>query len=537
MSNDLNPETAARDTVESVKTGAETPQHNVKLKRGMHQRHMSMIAIGGSIGTGLFVASGATINQAGPGGALLAYALIGVMVFFLMQSLGEMATYLPIAGSFGEYARRFVSPSFGFAMGWNYWYNWAITVAAELSASALVMKYWLPDTPGWIWSALFLAILFIINALSARAYGEGEFWFALIKVITVVVFLIVGIAMIVGILGGQPAGYENWILEDAPFVNGGMGILAVFMIAGFSFQGTEMVGVAAGEAEDPERTVPKAINTVFWRILLFYIFAIAIIAFLIPYTDKRLLNPDESIALSPFTLVFDQAGVLGAATVMNAVILTSVLSAGNSGLYASTRMLYSLALQHQAPRFFAYTTKRGVPMNALIATTIIGFFAFLSSLIGDGAAYTWLVNASGLAGFVTWVGIAWSHYKFRKAFLAQGHHVSELPFRASLYPLGPLIALFMCVFVIVGQNYEALLGRGNFVSLLSSYIGLPFFFALWIGHKLVTRAKPVAPHEADFTRPDDFHSAVLAGSVEEVTTLKAAYKAKKQAEKLRAKEN
>ena len=194
MSKELNP----MPTIETA-TGAggntqtmTMPQHNVKLKRGMRQRHLSMIAIGGSIGTGLFVASGATINQAGPGGALLAYALIGIMVFFLMQSLGEMATYLPIAGSFGEYARRFVSPSFGFAMGWNYWYNWAITVAAELSASALVMKYWLPETPGWIWSGLFLTILFVINALSARAYGEGEFWFALIKVITVVVFLVVG---------------------------------------------------------------------------------------------------------------------------------------------------------------------------------------------------------------------------------------------------------------------------------------------------------------------------------------------------------
>ncbi|EFM45549.1 amino acid permease [Mobiluncus mulieris] len=533
MSKELNP-TPTIETATGVGGNTQTmtmPQHNVKLKRGMRQRHLSMIAIGGSIGTGLFVASGATINQAGPGGALLAYALIGIMVFFLMQSLGEMATYLPIAGSFGEYARRFVSPSFGFAMGWNYWYNWAITVAAELSASALVMKYWLPETPGWIWSGLFLTILFVINALSARAYGEGEFWFALIKVITVVVFLVVGIAMILGILGGQHASFENWTTGDAPFVNGGMGILAVFMIAGFSFQGTEMVGVAAGEAENPEHSVPKAINTVFWRILLFYILAIAVIAFLIPYTDSRLLNPDESIALSPFTLVFEKAGVLAAASVMNAVILTSVLSAGNSGLYASTRMLYSLALQHQAPRFFSYTTRRGVPMNALIATTIIGFFAFLSSLIGDGAAYTWLVNASGLAGFITWVGIAWSHYKFRKAFLAQGHRVEDLPFKASLYPLGPLIALFMCVFVIVGQNYEALLGRGDFLSLLSSYLGLPLFLGLWIGHKLVTRARPVAPHEADFTRPTDFQSAVLAGSVQDVKALKAARKASKQADK------
>ena len=237
------------------------------LKRGLHSRHLTMIAIGGAIGTGLFVASGETISTAGPGGALVAYAAIGLMVYLLMQSLGEMATFLPVAGSFEEYGRRFVSPSFGFAIGWNYWYNWAITVAAELAAAALVMKFWFPDTPGWMWSAIFLTILVTLNALSARAYGEGEFWFALVKVVTVVVFLVLGVLMIVGVMGGSSPGFENWTEGEAPFVGGGLGILAVFMVAGFSFQGTELVAVAAGEVEHPEKNVPRAIRTIFWRIL------------------------------------------------------------------------------------------------------------------------------------------------------------------------------------------------------------------------------------------------------------------------------
>ena len=432
--------------------------HNKKLQRGMKGRHLSMIAIGGSIGTGLFVASGATINTAGPGGALLAYALIGIMVWFLMQSLGEMATYLPVAGSFGEYSRRFVSPSFGFAMGWNYWYNWSITVAAELVAAALVMQYWLPDVPAWVWSAIFLALLFIINAFSAGAYGESEFWFAFIKVATVIIFLVLGLAMIVGILGSDtPVGFANWTKDGNTFKDFPLGILAVFMIAGFSFQGTEMVRVAAGEARNPEKTIPKAINTVFWRILLFYIFAIVVIAFLIPYDDPRLLNDSGDITLSPFTLVFDKVGIAAAASIM----------------------------------------------NALLATTAIGFFAFLTSLIGNGAAYVWLVNASGLAGFITWCGIAWSHYKFRKAYTAQGHDVNQLPFKAALYPLGPIIALVMCLVVIAGQNLEAFTGKADFVSLLTAYIGLPLFLALWLGHKLITKAPAVKPEEADFTRPDD----------------------------------
>lgn len=302
---------------------------------------------------------------------------------------------------------------------------------------------------------------------------------------------------------GQSPGTSNWTNGEAPFVNGGWGILSVFMVAGFSFQGTEMVGIAAGEAEDPDRTIPRAIRAVFWRILIFYIAAIAVIGFLIPYTDPSLLNPDGDIALSPFTLVFDRAGVAAAAAVMNAVILTSVLSAGTSGLYASTRMLYGLAKSGQAPRLFGTTTRRGIPMAALMATTFVGAASFLTSLIGDGGAYTWLVNASGLAGFITWVGIAWSHFKFRRAYVAQGNDPADLPFRASLFPIGPMLALFMTLVVIIGQNTEALLGKTNFTALASSYIGLPLFLALWLGHKLITRAPAVMPLEADLTRRSD----------------------------------
>ena len=471
------------------------------LQRTLKSRHLTMIAMGGAIGTGLFVASGNSINTAGPGGALVAYAAIGLMVFLLMQSLGEMATHLPVAGSFEEYSTRYISRSFGFAIGWNYWYNWAITVAAELVAAALVMRYWFPDVPAWIWSAVFLVILFALNALSARAYGEGEFWFSLVKVITVVIFLILGVLMILGILGGPSPGFHNWTAGEAPFVNGFTGIMSIFMVAGFSFQGTELVGVAAGEAENPGETVPKAIRTVFLRILLFYIGAITVIGFLIPYTDPSLLASDvEDVSISPFTLVFEHAGVLAAASVMNAVILTAILSAGNSGLYASTRMLYALANSGKAPRFLATVNRRGVPMHALLATTLIGMFCFLTTLIGEGEAYVWLINASGLAGFIVWMGIAWSHYRFRKAYVLQGGDPKDLTYQARFFPIGPIVALVMCAIVIVGQGYSIFTsGDVNPLSLLSSYLGLPVFLALWLGHKLVTKDKPVDLRTADVT--------------------------------------
>ena len=480
---------------------AETDQSS-GLRRTLKTRHLTMIAMGGAIGTGLFVASGNSIATAGPGGALLAYVLIGFMVFLLMQSLGEMASYLPVSGAFEEYATRFVSPSFGFAIGWNYWYNWAITVAAELVAAALVMRYWLPDVPSWIWSALFLAILFGLNALSTRSYGESEFWFSLIKVATVVIFLVLGVLMILGIMGGEAPGFENWTTGEAPFVGGGFGLMAIFLVAGFSFQGTELVGVAAGEAEDPEKNVPTAIRTVFFRILLFYVGAITIIGFLIPYTSPNLLGSDvEDISISPFTLVFENAGVLAAATVMNAVILTAILSAGNSGLYASTRMLWALADSGKAPRFLAKVNRRGVPMNALLVTTLVGALCFLTTLIGDGAAYVWLVSASGMAGFIVWMGIAWSHYRFRRAYLAQGRDLADLPYKAALFPLGPIVALLMCAVVVLGQNFEAFAaGTADLLSIVTAYIGLPLFLAVWLGHKLVTKSRPVRYEDADLSR-------------------------------------
>lgn len=468
-----------------------------ELKRGLASRHLTMIAIGGAIGTGLFVASGSTIAEAGPGGALLAYGLIGIMVLLLMQSLGEMSANLPVAGSFQTFASRYVSPSFGFAMGWNYWFNWAITVAAELVAAGVIMSYWLPDVPGWIWAGAFLAIILGINILSARSYGESEFWLATIKVTTVIVFLIAGVAMIFGILGNHTAGFSYWTEGEAPFKGGFLSVLAIFMVAGFSFQGTEMIGVAAGESENPRRDVPRALKSVFWRIMLFYIGAIAVIGTLIPYTSPNLLRSDATdIAYSPFTMVFENLGLAFAASVMNAVILTAILSAGNSGLYVSSRMLYSLALEGRAPKIFAKVNSRGIPMPALLMTAAIGLFGFVSAIVGEGSAYTWLINISGLSGFITWVGVAICHYRFRRAYVAQGKDVNDLPYKAPLFPLGPIVALLMCLLVIAGQNYNAIFA-GHWFEVVSAYIGLPIIIAAWGIHKLVTGSKRIPLDQVD----------------------------------------
>lgn len=474
-----------------------TTSETTQLKRTLKTRHLMMISLGGSIGTGIFLASGGAIHNAGPGGALLAYGAVGIMVYFLMTSLAEMAAYMPVAGSFKVYATKFVDPAFGFAIGWNYWYNWAITIAAELAAVVLIMKFWFPESHSYIWSGLALAIMFGFNYLSARGFGEAEFWFALIKVVTVIIFIITGFLMIIGILGGEAIGFTNFTIGDAPFNGGFFAILGVFMAAGFSFQGTELLGVAAGESQDPEKSIPKAINSVFWRILLFYILAIFIIGLILPYTDERLLS--DAVSVSPFTLVFERAGFAFAASVMNAIILTSVLSAGNSGMYASTRMLWDLARDGKAPKFLGKLDKRGVPVNALIVTTLVGSLAFLTTFFGDGKVYIWLLNASGMAGFVTWLGIAISHYRFRRAYIAQGGDISKLPYRAKWFPLGPLLALGLCIFIILGQNFQSFIGGNiDWGSMVATYIGLPFFIIIWLGYKIKHKTKLIPLKDCDF---------------------------------------
>lgn len=464
-----------------------------QLHRKLGARHLNMIAIGGSIGTGLFLASGATIASAGPAGALLAYALIGVMIYFLMTSLGELATHVPTSGAFFTYGSRYVEEGFGFALGWNYWYNWAITVAFELVAVQFIMKFWFPEIPGFYWSLLFLIIIFVINALTVKGFGEGEFIFSMVKVLAIIAFIIVGIFMIAKIM--MTPGVEtfgNWTVGEAPFVGGLQALIGVAMIAGFSFQGTEMVGVAAGESKEPRKTIPIAIKQIFWRILLFYIVCIFLIGTLIAYNDPSLLQAKETenIALSPFTLIFEKAGFAFAASVMNAVILTAILSAGNSGLYSSTRMLFDMAKEGRAPKLFAKLDTRGVPMNALYATTFIASFCFLTTFIGEQAVFNWLLNMSGMCGFIVWLGIAISHYRFRKGYLHQGNKLEDLGYRAKFFPYAPWFAFILCVLVILGQNYQALLGdKIDWLGLLSTYITIPLFLALWLGYKWKHKTK------------------------------------------------
>jgi lysine-specific permease len=485
-----------------------TSSETRELHRGIGTRQLSMIAIGGAIGTGLFFASGGAIAQAGPGGAMLAYGVMGLAVYCMMQSLGEMATQLPIPGSFEAYAERFIDPSLGFAVGWNYWFSWSITLAAELVAGALIVQFWFPHSNSALWAMSFFAVLLLLNLLSVKAYAEAEYWFAGIKVVTVIIFLAVGGLMIAGIIGDHGVGFQNWTLSDAktgtraPFVGGLTAVLTVFLVAGFSFQGTEGVGLAAAETTNPSKNVPKAIRTVFWRILLFYIGSIFVVGTLIAYTDPNLMHGDEShIAYSPFTMVFQQLPRFGYYTsnIMNAVILSSVLSCGNSSMYVASRMLYAMSHSGKAPKLFQQLNRRGVPVAALLATGVVSATAFFSTMVGDQKIYQLFYNASGLSGFLIWLGIAVCHLRFRKAWVAQGRSLGDLKFKSKFYPYGPWLAVLLFLVVLFGANISVFqTAVFSWFDFITGYLMIPLFIGLYVGHKYWNKTRLVPLKECSF---------------------------------------
>ncbi|KAI8993603.1 amino acid permease/ SLC12A domain-containing protein [Pilobolus umbonatus] len=445
----------------------ESLQHGTK--RGLGARHIQMISLGGAIGTGLFLNSGSNVANAGPAGALIAYC-----VYCIMTCLGEMATFMPVSGSFNHYATRFVEPSLGFALGWNYWFS-AVTIAAELAAAARIIAYWEEVMPDAAWSAIFLVATIAINFLSVRVYGELEYWFALIKIVIVIVFIIIAILVAAGAVGGTVHGFKYWS-EPGAFVDGAVGTISVLLSAGFSFQGTEIVGITAGEAKNPTKTVPRAIRNTFWRIIVFYICTIFLIGLCIPADDPRLASDD--VVTAPFTIVFVNAGIKAGADVINAIVLTSVLSALNSSMYTTSRTVMGLCRDGNGPAIFGKVNSHGSP--------------FCSK------AFDWFVSITAVSGFISWCGIAAVHVRFRRAYVRQGRNVDELPYKAFAYPYSGIFASVLCILIILGQGYVSFTPTFDAITFVTCYIGLVPFILCYVGHKIITKGKIVPLEEVDF---------------------------------------
>ncbi|ORX52420.1 hypothetical protein DM01DRAFT_1336791 [Hesseltinella vesiculosa] len=499
----LNEKVLKQDLATSIDTGSiaetedgQTPRN--QLQRGLKARHIQMIALGGTIGTGLFMSSGKAISNGGPGGALVGYGIVGILVYFVMMSLGEMATYMPVHGSFGHFAGRFVDPSLGFMVSVLYWCNWAVGVAVELTGVAMIMEYWITSVNSVVWSIICLVILVIINVFAVKGYGEIEYWVSFIKILTIVAFVIIGICVDTGALGGDHIGVRNFHLDGGAFPNGFLGVFNVFITAAFSYNGVEMVGISAGESQNPHKTIPAAVKQVFVRIVLFYILSMLMIGLCIPYNDPNLLDGASNVAVSPFTLVFRLAGAQSAADIINAIILVTMISAGNSGVYSSSRTLMRLSEDGYVPKFFSRVNRFGVPIYAVLTSCFVGCLAFLTSFIGSGVVFTWLTRLTSLAGLITWISISITHIRFRMGLAAQGRALSTLPYVAPLYPYADLFVIVIGSIVVFGQGYATFIAPIKGAEVVGSYIGLILAVVLYVGHKVIRRPAFIKAEDMDF---------------------------------------
>ena len=406
------------------------------LERKMEARHIQMISLGGVIGTGLFLSSGYTINQAGPVGTIIAYAVGAVLVYAVMLCLGELSVAMPYTGSFHVYARELIGPATGFTVALLYWLTWTIALGLEFTAAGIIMKEWFPHVPTWYWSLALIILILLSNIFTVRIFAESEFWFAAVKVLAIVAFIVLGALAIVGLIPVQgythAPGLTN-LTKDGLFPTGIGGVFTTMLTVNFAFSGTELIEITAGEAKDPEKTLPKAIHTTLWRLVLFFIGSMVVMAALIPYKQA-------GVTQSPFVHVFQMMGIPYAADIMNFVVLTAIISAANSGLYASTRMLWSLGNEGTIPRIFAATNAHGTPVLAVIFSMLGGILSLLSSVYAAGTIYLVLVSISGLAVVIVWMAIAICQLNYRRRFLAAGHSVDELKYRTPWYPVVPWFA-------------------------------------------------------------------------------------------------
>jgi AAT family amino acid transporter len=410
------------------------------LNRGLRERHIRLMALGSTIGVGLFLGSANAIKLAGPA-ILLSYVVGGIAIFIIMRALGEMAVEQPVAGSFSRYAQDHLGPLPGYLTGWNYWFMWLVTCVAEITAVGIYMGVWFPAVPQWIWALAALAAMSAVNLAAVKAYGEFEFWFAMIKVVTIVVMIGSGACMIVFGVGnhGIATGISNLWKHGGFFPNGGLGVLMALQMVMFAYLGVEMIGVTAGEAANPKKSIPDAINSVFWRILIFYVGALFTILSIYPWNEIGTNG-------SPFVMTFERLGIKSAAEIINFVVLTAALSSCNGGIYSTGRMLYNLAEQGQAPRLFANTSSGGVPRRAIQVSSIALLFGVLLNYLVPAKVFVWVTSIATFAAIWTWTIILLTQMKFRRSL--SGTERKRLAFRMPFYPYSSWLALAFLALVI-----------------------------------------------------------------------------------------
>ncbi|MGX9135845.1 amino acid permease [Rummeliibacillus sp. JY-2-4R] len=413
---------------------------NPQLQRSLESRHIALMSLGAAIGVGLFLGSAGAIQLAGPA-ILIAYALGGIVIFIIMRALGEMAVEYPVAGSFSRYAKDYLGPLAGFITGWNYWFLWIVTCMGEITAVGIYMQLWFPGSPKWMWALAALILMTIVNLIAVQAFGEFEFWFAFIKVFAIIAMIVIGLGIILlGIgNGGIAIGFSNLWNHGGFMPNGVKGILMSLPIVMFAYLGIEMIGITAGEAKNPKKVIPHAIDTVLWRILIFYIGALTVIMSIYPWSEINTNN-------SPFVLTFEQIGLRYAAGIINFVVLTAALSSCNGGIFSTGRMLFNLAEQGQAPAVFKKVGRGGVPTAAIIASAFALLIGVVLNYFVAEKVFVWVTSISTFGAIWTWVIILLSQMKFRKSLTKT--QVSKLSYKAFWYPFGSYFAILFLLLVV-----------------------------------------------------------------------------------------
>lgn len=516
------------------------------LKKKLDARHVTMIAIGGALGTGLLIGTGSALRTAGPGAILVAYSVIGFVVYMVMCGLGEVATFIPLANGFAGYCNRYVDPALGFACGYVYLFKYLILPANQLVAGSLTVQYWVSKeklNPG-VWITIFLLIIVAINILGVKVFGEIEFWLSTLKVITCL-----GLILLLWIiaLGGGPThdriGFRYWKNPGAFLhyhdaakdltIGGSKGrfvaFVSVLVTAVFAFLGTELCGITFAECARPRRAIPKAIKLTFYRIVVFYVLSIFFLGMCVSPKDPLLLSASGNTAsASPFVIAIKNADIKGLDHVINACILLFVLSAANSDMYICSRTIYGLAVSGYAPKFFSRTNKMGVPYYGVALSFAFSLLAYMTVSSGAAEVFVYFVNVVSLTGLIAWACILVIHIRFMQACKAQGiDRKRDLAYRSPLQPFGSYFALAICVIVIFIKNFTVFLGDSfTYKNFITGYIVLPVFVIMGVGYKLIKKTSVIAAEEADLETYRD----VIDAEEERFAAAAAERKALREAE-------
>ena len=459
------------------------------LARRLKARHLQMIAIGGSIGTGLFVGSGYALANGGPGAVLIGYVIVGYALLTVVNALGELSVQFPVSGSFNAFFSRFLEPSFGGTFGILYAASWCISLPSELIAAAMSIQYWNTEVNPAVWVAVFWVVIVVINLFGVKGYGEMEYFLSIIKVLAVVGFIILGICITCGVGDQGYIGGKYWHNPGA-FNHGLKGVTSVFISAAFSFGGIELVALAASETANPRISLPAAVKSTFWRIFIFYILTAIIIGCLVPYTNDDLLN-GTGIAASPFVIAVSQGGIRVVPHIMNAVVVIAVISVGNSSVYGCSRTLASLAVQGLLPKSMEYIDRGGRPLIAILFTSAIGLLGFLVVVDNEGDVFTWFFSICSLSSFFTWGAINVVHLRWRFALAAQGRSTDEIIFRSPLGTFGSWTGILVLILIVIGEVWVSIWPIGSPADVQQFWkncLSLPLMIVMWAGFKTYHRS-------------------------------------------------